>query len=181
MFSRSEALLKSLPVHPFDLGVTVVNVTESASALSPVFDTLDRAELQAHDTLTVNQALNDLPGVAIDHKSPRNQTGISIGGFDSRQVPLFLDGIPAYVPFDGYVDLTCYLTSDIAEIQVAKLYSSPLLGPNTLGGDSLIGLSEGTAGLGNPCGSFQSKPAPDKRAAIANANAACLSNDRPRL
>ncbi|HWW87283.1 MAG TPA: TonB-dependent receptor, partial [Vicinamibacterales bacterium] len=53
---------------------------------------------------------------------------------DSRQVPLYLDGIPAYLPFDGYVDLTRYLTSDVAEVQVAKGYSSPLLGPNVLGG-----------------------------------------------
>ena len=75
-----------------------------------------------------------LPGVAIDHKAPRNQTGISIGGFDSRQVPLYVDGIPAYLPFDGYVDLTRYLTSDVGAIQVAKAYASPLLGPNALGG-----------------------------------------------
>jgi iron complex outermembrane recepter protein len=32
------------------------------------------------------------------------------------------------------VDLSRYLTSDVAEIQVAKGYSSPLLGPNLLGG-----------------------------------------------
>jgi iron complex outermembrane receptor protein len=129
-----ETLLKSDPNHPFNLGVTVVHVTDSAAALSPVFDVLDRTEIQNHDALTVNQAIEYLPGVSVDHKSPRNQTGISIGGFDSRQVPLFLDGIPAYVPFDGYVDLNRYLTSDIAEIQVAKGYSSPLLGPNALGG-----------------------------------------------
>src|SRR5262249_40096913 len=41
---------------------------------------------------------------------------------------------PVYVPFDGYVDLTRYLTSDIGEIQVAKGYSSALLGPNVMGG-----------------------------------------------
>jgi iron complex outermembrane receptor protein len=127
-------LLKSDPDHAFDLGVTVVNVTDSAAALSPVFDTMSQVEIQDHDALTVSQTIEYLPGVSIDHKSPRNQSGISIGGFDSRQVPLFLDGIPAYVPFDGYVDLNRYLTSDIAEIQVAKGYSSPLLGPNALGG-----------------------------------------------
>jgi iron complex outermembrane receptor protein len=75
-----------------------------------------------------------LPGVSVDHKSPRNQTGISIRGFDTQQVPLYLDGIPIYVPYDGFVDLTRFLTSDIAEIEVAKGYSSPLSGPNGLGG-----------------------------------------------
>ena len=128
------ALLSDDPNHPFHLGLTVVNVTDSAAALSPISDTIDQMEIRNHDALTVSQAINDLPGVAVDHKSPRNQTGISIGGFDSRQVPLLVDGIPAYIPFDGYVDLNRYVTSDIAEIQVAKEYSSPLLGPNALGG-----------------------------------------------
>jgi iron complex outermembrane receptor protein len=122
------------PSHPFYLGVTTVNVTASAAPLSPVSDSLDQVEIRNHDALTVNRAIEYLPGVSVDHKSPRNQTGISIGGFDSRQVPLYVDGVPAYDPFDGFVDLTRYLTTDIAEVQVAKGYSSALLGPNLLGG-----------------------------------------------
>ncbi|PWT86600.1 MAG: hypothetical protein C5B56_12195 [Proteobacteria bacterium] len=128
------ALLQSDPNHPFQLGLTVVNVTDSAAALSPVFDSMDQTEIRNHDALTVSDAIEYLPGVSLDHKAPRNQSGISIGGFDGRQVPLFVDSIPAYVPFDGYVDLNRYLTSDIAEIQVAKGYSSSLLGPNAMGG-----------------------------------------------
>src|SRR5262249_13679346 len=118
------------PNQPFDLGVVSVNVTAPSSPLSPVWDTLDRLEIQDHQVLTVDRAIEYLPGVSVDHKAPRNQPGISVGGFDSRQVPLYLDGIPAYVPFDGYVDLTRYLTSDVAAVQVAKGYSSALLGPN---------------------------------------------------
>jgi iron complex outermembrane receptor protein len=38
------------------------------------------------------------------------------------------------VPYDGYVDFNRFLTSDIAELQVTKGYSSPLIGPNALGG-----------------------------------------------
>jgi iron complex outermembrane receptor protein len=122
------------PGRAFSLGVAVVNVTASASALSAVTDSLDQVEIQNHNVLTVDQAIEYLPGVSVDHKAPRNQTGISIGGFDMRQVPLYLDGLPAYVPFDGFVDLTRYMTSDVAEVEVAKSYSSPLLGPNLLGG-----------------------------------------------
>jgi iron complex outermembrane receptor protein len=129
-----EHLLLNDPSQPFYLGVTTVHVSAPGAALSPVSDTMNHVEIQNHDALTVNQAIEYLPGVSVDHKAPRNQTGISIGGFDSRRVPLYLDGIPAYDPFDGYVDLTRYLTSDIAEVQVAKGYSSPLLGPNLLGG-----------------------------------------------
>jgi iron complex outermembrane receptor protein len=129
-----ERLVRSDPSQPFYLGITAVNVTAPGAALSPVSDHMDRVEIRNHDARTVNQAIEYLPGVSVDHKAPRNQTGISIGGFDGRQVPLYLDGIPAYQPFDGYVDLTRYLTSDLARIQVAKGYSSPLLGPNVMGG-----------------------------------------------
>src|SRR5215813_10779390 len=131
---KVENIVRDDPSHPFYLGTTVVNVTASAAALSPVSDSIDQTEVRNRDALTVKDAIEYLPGVSVDHKAPRNQSGISIGGFDTRQVPLYLDGIPAYVPFDGYVDLTRYLTSDVAEVQVAKGYSSPLLGPNLLGG-----------------------------------------------
>jgi iron complex outermembrane receptor protein len=129
-----EQMAQMDPNQPFYLGAATVDVTGSVATLSPITNTLDHVDIQDRRAQTVNQAIEYLPGVSVDHKSPRNQTGISIGGFDSRQVPLYLDGIPAYVPYDGYVDLTRYLTSDAAEVQVAKGYSSPLLGPNVLGG-----------------------------------------------
>jgi len=59
---------------------------------------------------------------------------VSIRGFDSREVPLFIDGIPVYVPYDGYVDLGRFTTADLAAIQVAKGFSSVAYGANTLGG-----------------------------------------------
>jgi iron complex outermembrane receptor protein len=129
-----EAIVGERHEQVFDLGVTVVNVTDSVSSLSPIADSIGHSEIRNRDALTVNQAIDYLPGVSVDHKAPRNQTGISIRGFDTRQVPLFLDGIPIYVPYDGFVDLTRLLTNDIAEIEVARGYSSPLFGPNALGG-----------------------------------------------
>ncbi|WP_409976677.1 Plug domain-containing protein [Eikenella halliae] len=44
------------------------------------------------------QALEPLPGVNIDFSGGRNETGLRVRGYDARQVPLFLDGIPQYVP-----------------------------------------------------------------------------------
>jgi len=75
-----------------------------------------------------------LPGLDVDFKSGRNQTGIMIRGFDTRQVGIYLDNVPLYVPYDGYADIGRFLTNDISEVQIAKGYSSPLLGPNGLGG-----------------------------------------------
>src|SRR5262249_5580551 len=39
-----------------------------------------------------------------------------------------------YVPYDGYVDLDRFLDYDVSEIQVAKGFTSPLYGPNAVGG-----------------------------------------------
>ncbi|MBC3879741.1 TonB-dependent receptor plug domain-containing protein, partial [Undibacterium sp. FT79W] len=64
----------------------------------------------------------------------RNEKTVAVRGFDSRQVPLFIDGIPVYVPYDGYVDFNRFSTADLAAIQVAKGFSSLAYGPNTLGG-----------------------------------------------
>ncbi len=129
-----EAILKQDPARPFDLGVTQVVVTAEVAPLSSVTDSIDHTEVTNSHITNVAQSVQYLPGVSVDRKSGRNQTGIMIRGFDTRQVGLYLDGIPIYVPYDGYADLGRFLTSDLAEIEVSKGYASPLLGPNGLGG-----------------------------------------------
>ncbi len=37
---------------------------------------------------------------------------INVRGYDVRQVPLYIDGIPVYVPYDGYVDFSRFTTAD---------------------------------------------------------------------
>lgn len=82
---------------------------------------------------TVGSAVNLLPGVTLSH-NPRNELLVFVRGFDARQVPLFVDGVPVYVPYDGYVDFNRFGTQDLAGIQVAKGFSSIAYGPNALGG-----------------------------------------------
>jgi iron complex outermembrane recepter protein len=129
-----EEIIKEDRGQSFNLGRTEISVTGEASALSPVTDSIDHATIENLHITNVAQATQYLPGVALDRKSSRNQTGIMIRGFDTRQVGLYLDGIPIYVPYDGYADISRSLTSDLSLIEVAKGYSSPLLGPNGLGG-----------------------------------------------
>jgi iron complex outermembrane receptor protein len=130
-----ETMLKEDPSQPFNLGVTTVSVTSEASPLSPVADSLNRAEIQNRQAVTVATALDYLPGLAIDRVAGRNEAGIRLRGFSNKgQIPFYVDGIPIQVPYDGTLDFNRFLTSDIAEIQVAKGYSSPLIGPNGLGG-----------------------------------------------
>ena len=76
--------------------------------------------MQLHDASNATKALDLLPGVEIQHLAGnRNEAAFMIRGFSSNgQVPLYLDGIPIYVPYDGYIDMNRFVTSDIAEVQV---------------------------------------------------------------
>ena len=91
-------------------------------------------ELQRFNRDNLGQAVNMLPGVSIREGGPRNEQTVSVRGFDSRQVPVFIDGIPQYVPYDGNVDLARFTTFDLSEIRVAKGAASLLYGPNIMGG-----------------------------------------------
>ncbi len=129
-----EELLGQGSLQPFELGVTEISVTAELSPLSPVADNIDNEKNEIRRATDVVEALQYLPGLSLDFKPARNQTGIYIRGFDTRQIGLYLDNIPVYVPYDGYADVGRFLSRRVAEIQVAKGYSSPLLGPNGLGG-----------------------------------------------
>lgn len=82
----------------------------------------------------------------------RNETTVYVRGFDMRQVPIFVGGIPVYTPYDGYADLGRFTTFDVSESQVSKGFTSVLYGSNTLGGAINIvsrrpgGKFEGVAG-----------------------------------
>jgi iron complex outermembrane receptor protein len=90
--------------------------------------------IRTYDKETVGAALNLSSGVTLSKVGARNEEMIYVRGFDLRQVPVFLDGIPIYVPYDGYADLGRFTTFGIAHIDVAKGFSSLIYGPNTLGG-----------------------------------------------
>lgn len=116
----------------FNLGEILVTAPKDDS-LPVATETIGMEEIRLHNRTTVGDALNLLPGVTLSNNL-RNEQMVSVRGYDARQVPLFIDGIPVYVPYDGYVDLGRFTTGDLAAIQVAKGYSSVSFGPNTLGG-----------------------------------------------
>lgn len=92
------------------------------------------ADIRRSNSRDIAQALATQPSVSIDFSGGRNETGIRVRGFDARQVPLFLDGIPQYVPYDGYVDFARFPTPGLAEIRTAKAGASLMYGFNTMGG-----------------------------------------------
>ncbi|RYY03524.1 MAG: TonB-dependent receptor [Gammaproteobacteria bacterium] len=117
----------------FTLGTVVV----TANALDKSGDadnSIDTQKIRAYDKETVGGALNTLSGISISKVGARNEEMVYVRGFDLRQVPVFVDGVPVYVPYDGYADLGRFNTFDLARIDVAKGFSSLIYGPNTLGG-----------------------------------------------
>lgn len=90
--------------------------------------------LNLYNRYDVSHALSLLPGVTLTAIGARNELAVNVRGFDIRQVPVYLDGIPLYVPYDGYVDLARYNTFNLSEINISKGYSSVLFGPNAEGG-----------------------------------------------
>lgn len=91
-------------------------------------------DMNNFNKIDVSSSLNLLTGVSLTASGPRNESMVSVRGFDLRAVPVYMDGVPVYVPYDGYVDLARFTTFDIAAIDLSKGFSSLLYGPNSLGG-----------------------------------------------
>lgn len=118
----------------FELGEIVV---------SKIIDkeTITLFEMKKYNSNDVSTSLRTLPSIMYYNSGSRNESMVFIRGFDVRSVPVFVDGIPVYVPYDGYVDLARFTTFDISRIDVSKGYSSIMYGANTLGGAiNLVGI-----------------------------------------
>lgn len=116
----------------FELGTVTVSGTADGAA-APGESLLRQETITRHQADTVSDAVRLLPGVSLT-RNGRNEEMINLRGFDPRQVPVFVDGIPLYVPYDGYVDFGRFTTFDLASIRVARADASLRYGPNTLGG-----------------------------------------------
>ncbi|WP_279023272.1 TonB-dependent receptor plug domain-containing protein [Gibbsiella quercinecans] len=109
-------------------------VTVWGSAVAATSDIVDQQTVTQLDKRNVAQALSVIPGVTLQKSGSRNELQVRVRGFDSRQVPIFYDGVPIYVPYDGNLDLGRLLTSGLATLEVSKGYTSLLQGPNQMGG-----------------------------------------------
>jgi iron complex outermembrane receptor protein len=114
----------------FDLGEVQVIGQRS----NPLTNILRREDLVKNQQRDVSRALVFLPGLNYVEVGPRNEGMVNVRGFDLRQVPVYLDGVPVYVSYDGYTDLARFLVSDLAKITVTKGETSLLMGANNLGG-----------------------------------------------
>lgn len=117
---------------PFYLGRVDVSVTADVPA--PGMTVLSAQDARTFNRATLSELLTLAPGITSAAVGARNEETLYLRGFDLRQTPLYIDGVPVYVPYDGYVDLARFLTADVAEVRISKGLTSGLYGPNTLGG-----------------------------------------------
>lgn len=117
----------------FTLGTVEVIGTHDGELGASDTSTLTSAQMNALNANTLAEAGRHIPGVNLTSNS-RNELMLNVRGFDSRQVPVYVDGIPLYVPYDGYVDFARFTTFNLSQVRVAKAGASLLYGPNTLGG-----------------------------------------------
>ncbi|THU04544.1 TonB-dependent receptor [Lampropedia puyangensis] len=117
----------------FTLGEITVQAP-SKDTLLPTSSILTQQALRTQNQETVGNALNLLPGVHAAYSGSRGEQLFYVRGFDRLQVPVYIDGIPTYVPYDGRIDLGHFTTFDLSRVEVAKGFSSLIYGPNALGG-----------------------------------------------
>jgi iron complex outermembrane recepter protein len=131
--SLSGADAEPAPDKVFELGEIVVQGT-NLTAVSTLENTVDAEKIQKLNAGNIAEALRALPGVTMAEMGARNEQIVYVRGFDARRVPIYVDGVPTSVPYDGYGDLGRYTTADISSITLYKGYSSVLAGPNAMGG-----------------------------------------------
>ncbi len=112
----------------------VVEVQVVGKKSHPFSLVLGAEKLAGNAKRDVSQALIALPGLNYVHLGQKNDAMVNVRGFDLRQVPVYIDGVPVYVSYDGYADLGRFLVSDLSRISVSRAETSLLLGPNALGG-----------------------------------------------
>lgn len=118
----------------FTLGQIVVT-GQRPEGIAVTGETLTAKAIEAFNRNHLDDAVNLMPGVSSSNSGgQRNERLIFVRGFDRFQVPISIDGIRVYLPYDNRLDYGRFLTADVAEIQVAKGYASVLDGPGALGG-----------------------------------------------
>ena len=111
-----------------------IQVTDKSERTSEFEVSMDDYAIAQNNSQNIAQALDTISGVSLSKLGGRNETTLSIRGFDSRRVAVYIDGVPIYIPYDGNIDYSRFLTSDISKIDVSKGFSSVAYGANTIGG-----------------------------------------------
>lgn len=117
----------------YDLGrIEVIEADDISQNKTSV--KVEKETIKETESITAVEALQNIAGISVQKVGKKNLTDIRLRGFENKRIPIFVDGIPVYVPYNRETDLGRYTTYDLSEITVSKGYVSPMFGPNTLGG-----------------------------------------------
>ncbi|RPI71729.1 MAG: hypothetical protein EHM45_23150, partial [Desulfobacteraceae bacterium] len=117
----------------FNLGQVVVQGKGETITQVTTVDTVDQSKIELIGTDNVTESIDSVAGVYISEGS-KGAKNFTIRGFNQRYVPMFYDGIPIYLPFEGSVDAGELPVGNLSQITITKGIASVLYGPNTMGG-----------------------------------------------
>jgi iron complex outermembrane recepter protein len=117
----------------YTLGEIVVLGTRNAVTRAATVHEVGRVRIDELAIRSPRDAMEHMPGVYFSRNS-RNENSFRLRGFDQRQVSVFLDGVPVSLAYDGLVDISQFVGSDLERVQVSHGFSSLLHGANSLGG-----------------------------------------------
>ena len=110
-----------------------VNVDMPLSDSSADVETIDRKTFDQFEMRKASDVINDSTSINTITGS-RGEVTFKMRGFKQEQVPVLLDGIPIYIPYDGIIGLDRIPAANIGEIKLIKSAPSVIYGPNAFGG-----------------------------------------------
>lgn len=123
------------------LGDVVVTATRTAQSIRDVpaaVTVVSREAIEKSPASTVDQLLQGVPGVyaaRMDPSSPNRIAQTYTRGLPGNSRTLVMvDGLPMNVLYDGQVDWSQLVTSDVERVEVVRGASSGLYGANAMGG-----------------------------------------------
>lgn len=96
-------------------------------------DDIDREYIERQGARDAAQAIEGITSVYAS-TGARGERTITLRGFGQRQIAVLIDGGPAYIPWDGQMDLAFVPAEAIERITVLKGPAALFFGPNGLGG-----------------------------------------------
>ena len=124
----------------FTAGEIVVTGQRSPAEVTGSISELDEDDIRALGATNAAEALIAVAGTRVDtaptslSANGKQESLVSLRGFDPRNVIVLIDGVPTYEPYFRVLDLRQIPVGDIAKIKVIKGPTSVLYGPNALGG-----------------------------------------------
>ena len=119
-----------------EIVVTATRTEKSLSDVPAAMSVVTESDIQSRNIQTVDEAINELPGVFDQRVLPLDPLGdVMMRGIPGQQRNLvLLDGQPLNNGFDGLVNWNSLSPQDIARIEVARGPFSSLYGGDAMGG-----------------------------------------------